>query len=325
LKELFFFIAGGVLLPSFFLCSDLCADAIKLKNGKELKGLVVEEHEDRILLSTENGEIPVLRRGIRQIDFDNPAQNFAQVGRSFEEKQRWGEAMAYYEKALEVNPDLEEAKNAVARVRNRFWAKTALGPVDEIEKRQALYETWGKGNFSETRKGPEASAPTELLHKDLGLRLLKKGDWVRLSEVIPGKDAALSGLRKNDRLVSIDGNSLRYLNVEAVREKLMSPRHTSFILEYDRECHMARTGFEKELREFGLELKLDTQGVVVTGVKPSSAASRSGFHKNDTIIEVNSVSTRYLPLKKFMDVIQKNPAAVEAVFIVRRSALLTRR
>ncbi len=145
------FIVGGVVLPSLFSFSDLRADTVMLKNGKDLKGLVVEEHEDRIFLSTVNGEIPVLRRGILEIEYDDPALNFTQIGRAYEEKQRWPEAMSYYERALELDPNQEEAKKASARVRNLFWAKSAVGPVKEIERRQALYETWGKSDLSSSK------------------------------------------------------------------------------------------------------------------------------------------------------------------------------
>lgn len=320
-----FFIVGGVVLPSLLFCSELRADAVRLKNGKDLKGLVVEEHEDRIILSTENGEIPVLRRGIQKIDYDDPAQNFTQVGRAYEDKQRWGEALGYYEKALELDPEQEEAKKAVVRLRNRFWAKAAVGPINEIEKRQVLYETWGQGAFSTTRKAPTPPDPAELVEKELGVRLLKRGDWVLFSEVTPKKDAAVNGLRKNDRLVAVDGNSLRYLSVEAVREKLASPRYSNFTLEYDRDHRLAKTGFEKDLQEFGFQLKFDTQGMVVSSVKPSTAASRAGLRQNDVVISVNGASVRYQPIKKLMDVIQKNPTELEAVFTVRRSVLLARR
>ena len=324
-SRIVYFIMGGVLLPSFFYCRPLLADTIRLKNGKDLKGLVVEEHEDRILLSTANGEIPVLRRGIREIEYDDPAQNFSQIGRAYEDKQRWPEALSYYEKALELDPDQEEAKKAEARVRNLFWAKSAVGPVNEIEKKQALYETWGKWDLSSSKKSSLSASSSDPLLKDLGVRLSKKGDWVRLSEVFSKKDAASSGLRKNDRLVSADGNSLRYLSVAAVREKLLSPRFSNFTLEYDRECRLAKTGFEKELHEFGFTLKLEARGTVVSSIKPSSAASRAGFAMNDTVVEVNGTSMRYLPLAKLMAVIQKDPAATEAGFTVRRSVLLVRR
>jgi tetratricopeptide (TPR) repeat protein len=306
-----------------FFPSTLHADTVSLKNGKQLKGLIVEEHEDRILLSTASGEIQVLRRGIKKITFDDPAQNFLKAGRDYEEKERWGEALGYYEKALELNPDLDDAKKAAVRVRNLFWAKSAVGPVDEIEKRQELYEMSNRQRFR--RDGSRQSGdPAHLLRDGMGVQLGKKGDWVQLTKVTPGKDAVRAGLRLHDRLVAVDGTSLRYLSPEAVREKLVSPRYSSFTLEYDRECSLAKTGFEKELGEFGLAVKLEARGLVIQRVLPDSAASRAGLKAEDLLIEVNGGSTRYLPLKKLLGVILKNPPDAHAVLTVRRSALLTR-
>lgn len=318
--------SGRVLvcfIVSLFFDSSLLADTVSLKNGKQLKGLVVEEHEDRILLSTASGEIQVLRRGIRKIDFSDPAQNFLKTGREYEAKERWGEALGYYEKALELNPELEDAKKAVIRVRNLFWAKSAAGPAAEIERRQELYETWDKQRF------PKDAARTSndrahLLRDGLGVRLEKKGDWVRLSSVASGKSAARAGLRVQDRLVAVDGDSLRYLSVEVVREKLVWPRRSSFTLEYDRDCPLVKTGFEKDPRAFGFDLKLANRGLVVTRVSPGTSAARAGLKADDILVEVNGGSTRYLSLKKLMGVIQKNPSDLRAVLTARRSALLTR-
>ncbi len=324
LNRYIFFITGNFFLFMLF-CPQLYADTLILKNGKYLKGLVVEEHEDRIILSTENGEIPILRRGIEKIDFDDPSQNFVQLGRAYESKQRWGEALGYYEKALELKPDMDEAKKAVVRIRNNFWAKSSAGPVNEIEKKQELYETWGRGAFSESRNKVKAEQKaTRTLEENLGIRLIKKGDWVRLSEVSSKKDAALAGLRRDDHLVAVDGNSLRYLNVDVVAEKMTTPRFSSFTLEYDRETHLRKNGSEKDFKKFGFQLKLDSEGVVVESVRTPSAASKAGLREGDLLVEVDGTSMRYLPLNKLMDLIQKNKAS-EAIFVVRRSALLARR
>ncbi len=101
-------------LTSFLILSEAFADTILLKNEKEIKGLVVERYADRIILSTEKGEIPILLSGIKKIDYDDAEQNFMQVGRAYEAENKYGEALAYYEKALEANPNFEEAKKAAA-------------------------------------------------------------------------------------------------------------------------------------------------------------------------------------------------------------------
>jgi len=309
---------------SFLFCLPVYADTIQLKDGQELKGLVVEKHEDRIILSTEKGEMPVLKNAIQKINYDDPEQNFLQMGESHEAVQRWGEALAYYQKALEVNPNFEEAQKAVVRVRNHFWAESAAGPKNEIEKRQALYDTWGTGGTTKVFPKKHASADADSLREGLGVELGSKGDWVGLSQVFSKKDAALAGLKKNDRLVAIDGKSIRYLTPELVREKMLSPRYSSFILEYERDCQLMKTGLEKELVDFGLGLKLEYEGVIVQKVEKESAASHAGLKEQDLLITVDGQSIRYLPLEKLIGVIQgaKNHTVL---FSVRRSAMLTRR
>jgi len=292
-----------------------------MKDGQIVKGLVVEEHEDRFILSTEKGEMPVLRSAVKEVEYDDPAQNFLQVGRAYEEKNRWGEALAYYEKALQLNPDLEDAKKAMVRVRNLFWAQSATGPVAEIERRQSLYETWDKGRFKDK---DAAGAPADPAADSLGVKLAQKDDWVYLSEAAPKKDAALAGLRTGDRLVAMDGESLRYLSAEAVRPKFISPRYSSFTLEYDRDCKIMKSGFEKSTRDLGFVLKLESRGLVIWRVFPKGAAALAGLKEGDLLVSVNGATTRYLPLKKFMTMLQKNPSDTHAVFTVRRSAILAR-
>lgn len=312
------------IVPSFFLCSQLYADTVQLKDGRELKGLIVEKHEDRIILNTEKGETPVLKNTIQNISYDDPERNFLQIGEAHEAAGHWGEALAYYERALEANPDFEDAKKATVRVRNRVWSRSIAGPKSEIERRQALYDLWGQGGPSESFSKKETHGPKTLLHEGLGVELESGGDWVQLAQVFPKKDAASAGLKKNDRVVAMDGMSMRYLSPDVVQEKFLSPRYSNFTLEFERDCALMKTGFEKEFAEFGLVLQLEYQGVVVQSVKKASFADKAGLKAQDLLTAVNGNSIRYLPLAKLMPVIvgAKNDAVILSV---RRSVILTRR
>ena len=144
-------------------------------DGTEKKGLVVEQHEDRVILNTEQGEIPVMREQIKDIFYDDQEQTFLQIGESHEAAQRWGEALAFYEKALQVNPDFEDAKKAAIRVRNQFWSKAIAGPSNEVEQKQALYDAWGKGKSARERKDSTRMAEARSLREGPGLVLEQKG------------------------------------------------------------------------------------------------------------------------------------------------------
>jgi hypothetical protein len=314
------------IVASVFLCSSqLYADTVQLKDGNELKGLIVEKHEDRIILNTEKGETPVLKNTIQNISYDDPEQNFMQIGEAHEAARHFGEALAYYERALEANPNFDDAKKATVRVRNRVWSRALAAPKNEIERRQTLYDLWDQGGPSESFAKKETRAPKTLLREGLGVELECQGDWVRLAQVFPKKDAAsAAGLKKNDRLAAMDGMSMRYLSPDVVQDKLLYPRYSNFSLEFERDCALMKTGFEREFSEFGLDLKLEYQGVVVQSVKKGSLADKAGLKGQDLLVAVNGNSIRYLPLAKLMPVIAgaKNDTVILSV---RRSVILTRR
>ena len=314
---------GGFFISSLFLLQEASADTLLLKNGKEIKGLVVERHADRIILSTEKGEIPILLSGIKDIRYDDPEQNFMQIGRAYEAENKYGEALAYYEKATEINPNFEEAKKAVAAMKSRFWASSTEGPQSEMEKQQALYDSWGEGKPLEGSAKKETAKKLQILREDLGLSLVKRGDWVFAEEVYPKKDAALAGLRAGDRLVEIDIDSLRFLNPEVVAKKMMAPRFSSFVLDYERDFRIdkpAAAGFSR----MGLQLELESEGTIVKKTQSQSPAALSGIREGDVVVRVNGQSTRYMPLSKVENIIASGSAG-SITFSIRRSAMLTRR
>ena len=327
LKIIFFrylIILGGFLSASFFICSELRADTIILKNNKEVKGLVVEKHSDRIILSTEKAEIPILLSGIKDIQYDAPEQNFFKAGKSYEAENKLGQALAYYEKALEVNPDFEEAKMAVLAVRNRFWASAAEGPRGEVEKQQAVYDAWEKGGASaEDVIKKKEKEQQSLLKERSGITLGKAGDWVKIENLDSTKLAALTGLKINDRLVSADGDSLRYLDLEAVRKYFLTPRFSNFSLEYDRDFFLTKSDDFHHVKDLGIKLKLKYQGLMIQSVAEGSAASIAGLKSDDLVTHVNGVAIRYKPLRDVVALIEDSKQQ-KIVFTIRRAALLTR-
>ena len=321
-----FFSVGGCVVPSLFLLTGAFADTLVLKTDKELKGVVVEKHADRLILSTEKGEIPILLSGIKAVRYDDPAENFFQIGKEFEAEKKMGEALAYYEKALELNPNLPEAREAAAGARNRFWAVATEGPVSEIEKQQALYDSWGQGRpIGEAIRG-QALEDARALQKNLGISLEKKGDWVRIEFVDPHKDAGVAGLKKNDRLVSIDGESLRYLGAESVRRKMLAPRFSSFMLEFERDCYLHKEEGARRTNagHLGLQFKWEYEGLKTKKVKKKSPAESAGIRENDFVVQVNGDPTRYMPLKEVERLIER-ATEERIVLTIRRPALLTRR
>ena len=319
----FIFFIGGLWLPSFFILSPLYADTIILKTGKEIKGLVVERHADRIILSTENGEKPILLKGIKNIKYDDPEQNFFQMAQAYESENKLGEALAYYEKAIEINPNFEEAKKAALGVRNHFWAASAQGPADEMEKKQTLYDAWGQGKSPESTAKTQSDNEIQRLKDGLGILLEAKGDWVQVSTVYSGKPAVVAGLKNHDRLVAIDGASLRYLSSAVVIKRLLEPRFTNFNLEVERDFSVPHTAAQG-VQSLGFEMVLGYDGLSIKNVNPDGAASRLGLRQDDLVTAIDGKATRYMPIKKALEMIQKSKHG-SVLIAIRRSMLLARR
>ena len=129
-------------------------------------------------------------------------------------------------------------------------------------------------------------------------------------------------MKRGDRLVSIDGQSLRYLSLEIVSSKMTTPHFTSFHLEYERDCFVRRGG--RTAKDLGLRLRIVYRGPVIEKIEPQSSAAQAGLQENDLLVAVSGSATRYLDLGQIMkkiDDTQTDPVA----FTVRRSSFLTRR
>jgi tetratricopeptide (TPR) repeat protein len=320
----FIFLMGGCLLPSLFSSHAGFADTIVLKNGKELKGLVVERHADRVIVSTENGELPILLRGIKDIQYDEPDQNFIETGKRYEAEGKFEEALVFYEKALAENPKSEDARVAASGVKSKFFSTVTEGPRNEVEKQQLIYESWGKSRPVDTLIKERTVENAKLLKNNMGLTLKRKGDWVVVENADSRKAAAQAGLKRNDRLVAVDNTSLRYLSPEIVMRYFLVPQYSSFMLRYERDI-VVRPEEGAALKDLGLKLSLQYDGVVIESIKDKSAAAAAGVREQDWLVSVQGQSTRYLALPKTAALIEEAAKGGAVMLTVRRSCFLARK
>ena len=116
---------------------------------------------------------------------------------------------------------------------------------------------------------------------------------------------------------------MRYLNLEVVRKVLLIPRFSNFDLEFDRNCFLKKEKVSSRLKDLGLKLKLQYQGLIVLSSEEGSAAQTAGMKSQDLLTHVNGVATRYMPLKDVVRLIE-DPNQEKISFTVRRHALLAR-
>ena len=81
-----------VIASSFFICFGILAagltqaDTVIMKDGKEVKGIVLEEYKDRMLISTVDGERSLMKEEIKELYFDTEEQNLIKLAEQARDK-----------------------------------------------------------------------------------------------------------------------------------------------------------------------------------------------------------------------------------------------
>ena len=294
-----------------------------MKDATERKGLVVEEHEDRIVLSTSDGETTVMRKDITRIEYQDLEYDLMSLGREMEARKQLNEALSFYERALEANPQLLEAQQAVAGVRSRLRVMEVTGPVDEVNRRQDIEDAW-RENVDIDRIARNRKVETEKKLSELqGVGLKQDGEWTVLETVRPGGPMGKRGFRPGDRLVSLDGKSLRYLNEEAVAERMLEPRFSTAVLQIERAIRVPKASGKARLGDMGFGVKQEYNGLTVSKVRPESAGQKAGLAQGDIVARIGESLTRYMPLKKAVKLIEE-PSVNELALNINRSITITR-
>ena len=79
------------------------ADTVYLENGEKMKGVIVEEYHDRVVISTYEGEKSILKKDVHTISYDLVEQNLVVLGDSYADRNKHGEAYFYYKKAVKIS------------------------------------------------------------------------------------------------------------------------------------------------------------------------------------------------------------------------------
>ena len=101
----------------------LFADTIFLIHGDTIKGIVTEQYEDRVIIRVPGGEIGIYKNRISRIKFDEPEQNYLQMGDKYLEKKQFDKALQLYKRAMKANPNFQQAKDALLKLEDRKKAQ----------------------------------------------------------------------------------------------------------------------------------------------------------------------------------------------------------
>ncbi len=273
------------------------ADTIYLKEKKTLKGIIVEEQGDRYLLNTVDGEIPVLKALIEKIQYNDPEQSYYQLGRQLQRAGRLREALMAYQKAAELQPGFQAAKEAAFNVQRLLGGQDESEVLAEIRQRRLVMERAGRSAQAPTAP----AAPTNDFDARFGCSVHYDNGWTVISRVRPNSPAAVAGLRAGDLLVSIWNEPIAHLSPAVVGERLAAARG-ELALTIERTASLSQ---ESRHPGYGLQVAVRYDGLRVVSVVPGSPSE--GLVPGDLIVELNGRPGRYLTTPQAQQILASSP------------------
>lgn len=311
-----------LIIMIVFMASMLFADTIIIKDGKKIKGLVVDEYVDRVTLSTADGERDVFRKDIERIEYDTPEQNFMQLGRAYDAKGWYDKAAFYYKKAMEINPDFKEARESYLASHAKMWRQEERRTRKELKHRNMIMDWWENRN---KKAAPEAESKASLLKDTLGISLIEKDGIFQIEDVRPYSSADKAGIEEGDLLVGIWGKLIRYNKMDQVMDELLGPKYSEVRVVIEREIQVVTEGNTKNLyKELGIILGFEYEGLTVKDFISEGKGERLGFKKGDYVTAIDKKDTRYLPLDSVIALINSSKNDSNIVFTVQRKLNLRR-
>ena len=278
-------------------------------------GIVVDKYVDRIVLSLPEGEVEILLTQIKNIIYDDPENNYMLLASKYEERKDYQKAIRYYNLALEIKPDLREAKDAISRIN------------DSIEKQKARKEELLKKLRVKKEKLQKIKKVHEAVLKSTGGFLFEKeGDNFKVSEVAPNSPADNAGIKENDYLVSIWDKAVKFSHYDKVIKMLTGPKGSKVNITVQRNIKPEREEIKWGSRTFsgiGASLSMEEAGLTAISVMSKKPADLAGLKALDLIMAINGQPTRYMPMEEAIRKIS-SPATKTIDLLINRRVQLIR-
>ncbi len=283
------------------------ADTIYTKDGKELKGIVVEDYRDRIVFSTVDGEVSIMKSDINELYYDGEEDNLIKLAEQALDRADHMKAFAYYDRAYKINPYSKKAKDGIVFLQGLLFRKEQ-SQKEAVVRRQEEFERHGQYVAPQKSDVVEVAKTIEKLRGTIGISIELKGYLPEITNVRSESPAYAAGIRKGDILIAIWGKLTGYMSQQDVIDHLMEKTSLEVKCTIERTVDVAITGLRtplsmpNDLIEAGISIGFD--GLLIASVKDDGVASKAGIEKDDLIMAINGENTRYMPLKKAVEMIR---------------------
>lgn len=276
------------------------ADTIIMKNKERVKGVVVEDYKDRLVISTMDGEKELRKKNISRIIYDLEEQNLTSLADFYLDRGMYRTAYYYYNEALKINPEYKQAKEGLN------FAETYLKQTDRIVKlghiqKMNQQKQWSRGIKDTTTKSEE-----ERIRQQLGIVITNVDGSFTITEVLQFSAAAKAGVRKGDVIISTWGRTISYMQPDEVMKRLLSAEAMEVRIAIARSVMIhLKDSSGNDTALTGIKLGFsEMEGMVIEKVSPGSVAAKSGLQKDDVLTEIQGESTRYMSIKEVENLIK---------------------
>ena len=310
-----------IFITLILTATTLYADTVIMKNRTKVKGLVVDEYIDRIALNTVDGEKYILRKDIERVEYDAPEQNLMQLGRSYEDRGWYDKAAFYYKKAMDINHDYKEAREAYVSSHAKMWHEEEKRTKKDIELRNMAIE-WQRRKAG--KKESVVRSKESLVKESIGISLVEREGIFKIDEVMPGSNAYKAGIQKGDFLAGIWGRLIRYSKLEDILSELIGPEYSEVKILIEKDISIPMETSANVYKELGISLGFEYEGLAIKDVLPGKKGESAGLKKEDFVIAIDKNITRYLPMDSVLAIIN-NSKNDKIIFTVRRAINLRRK
>ncbi|MGB2600287.1 MAG: PDZ domain-containing protein [Candidatus Omnitrophota bacterium] len=295
---------------------DALADTVILRNGSRIKGLILDEFKDRIVVSTVDGEKIIMKSDIRSAIYDSEAKALIRKARNHVNRMDYIKAYNTYLKALELDPQLEEAREQLKFLQSYLDVKMKQDIVGSVKDKKEKFQ------------GVSGKIPTEKAVEEFGIVLDPDGKYVCVARAL---NEAAGVVKPGDKIISVWSELAAYMDAEEVADMLLKSEECKLVIERlatpklssngSRLNNVLANGYEKII---GAKLKLVKKGLIVENVAPGGPFESAGIEKKDMVYRIKGKNTRYMPMRQVIEII-KNNQNKEIEILVRRDVTLWKR
>ncbi|MDO8525720.1 MAG: nickel pincer cofactor biosynthesis protein LarC [Candidatus Omnitrophota bacterium] len=306
----------SIALLIFLACGLVSADTVTKNNGEEVKGVVVEDYKDRIVLSTVNGENTIMKSGIKELYYDEEGDNLIKLADRAKEKRDYIKALTYYGMAFKADPNSKAARDGLVFLQGYLFRKEQAEKEEDVRKREDV-ERRGAPSPAQISGAAVTEEKAGLLKKAIGITIDMKDGFPVIKESRAASPAYDAGIRQGDRLIAIWARLTGYMELGEVIDAFLDKPALELKCAIERPLEMPR-----ELT--GVSLGMEFDGLTAASVRQDTDSYAAGLRQGDIITRINGKSTRYMPLNEAVSMIRKSKGGT-AGLTIKREVLIWRR